>query len=127
MSAYVRELLFDLVDGVSSCTDAWIDFQQALDQCLEKHLISEEHIYVLDRYLTGYTVQEIDRDVKGAYSKLIQVLAVLEQESQYTDDSFLERMLVKYPKYRKIKPALRRRLIKYSIDVERDNHDEVHV
>lgn len=120
MSVYVRELLIDLVGGISNCRDTKIDLQQALQRCLDKGIITQQHIYVLNAYLAGYSVQEMK---PGSNSKLIQVLAALEQESRYTDDIFLDQMLVKYPKYRKIKMPLRTRLVKDSLDFDRRRYD----
>ena len=120
MSAYVRELLIDLVGGISNCQDTKIDLQQALQRCLDKGIITQQHINVLNAYLEGYSLQEMK---PGSNSKLIQVLAALEQESRYTDDIFLDQMLVKYPKYRKIKMPLRTRLVKDSLDFDRRRYD----
>ena len=139
MSAYITELLLDLLysrlDVVSRC-----DIQQSVQKLLDTDQINEMHILALDTYLSGCSITEIKNGVTlypGVKDKhgnnlekyvyipnvdelLIQILALIEEISQYTDELFLQYGLGLYPKYKKIAPALRNKLQQYGRELNND-------
>ena len=133
MAALLKELLFDIVDNKvvhhdtarlieSGHSIAWEYLPSWEDQCIArcdvstalKHLFNTDQvdwrdILSLRLLLSGRRVAEIP--IEDARERLVRVLMLLEQATQYTDDKFLERVVTKYPKYSKTKEAYREKLI----------------
>lgn len=108
MSIYVRELLFDMVNG-SIDPIAKIDIETTIVRLFQTKQVDRRDILALDRYLSGETVLELSIDYPNCQEMLVRILALIEQESGYTDEMFLQRGLNIYPKYQKIKGALHKR------------------
>lgn len=109
MAALIKELLVDLVyynlDHISR-----IDIEYGLTKLYKTNQISALQIRLLDQYLSGYTIIELQVEYPNVAELLVSVLCLLEHEIQYTDESFLQLGLTMYPRYGKIADALRQRL-----------------
>lgn len=108
MSIYVRELLFDMIRGDIDPV-AKIDIETSIVRLYKTGQVDRHDILALDRYLSGETVTELSIDYPNCQERLVKTLALIEKESGYTDDMFLQRGLNIYPKYQKIKDALYKR------------------
>ena len=108
MSIYVRELLFDMVNGsIDPITK--LDIEMAIVHLYKTGQVDRRDILALDRYLSGETVTELSVDYPNCQEMLVKTLALIEAQSGYTDAIFLQRGLNIYPKYAKVKDALYKR------------------
>lgn len=89
---------------------AEIDLKHTLEVLYKEGSITYRHLKVLDLHVSGYSLVELIPDYPDAESLLIQVLSLLEDRSEYTDERFLTRALTNEHRmrYNKIKPALRK-------------------
>lgn len=117
MSAYVRELLMDNAIGRSALEDR-VDFHDSVRRLYYRGIVSSRHVRALRAYLAGYSVDEIRLVLPNAKDLLIQIFAALEQDTQYQDEHIVRVGIQKYPKYAKIAPAIRRQLVKMSLNPE---------
>lgn len=142
MAALIKELLFDIVnhDIVSHDTARLIESGHSVaweylpgweDQCVAQcditvsltHLlitgqITVEDTVTLSRFLSGISTAELSIDIPDCTERLVKILALLEDATRYTDDKFLERVITKYPKYRKTRDAYKTKLIEYGRLIE---------
>lgn len=132
MAALMREILEDIVQNkvVRHDTDRLVESGHSIaweylpgweDQCIAqcdvsvalKHLVvtaqvDRRDIIALQQFMSGKSISEIA--LPDARERLVRVLALLEETTRYTDERFLERVITKYPKYRKTKDAYLQRL-----------------
>lgn len=88
-----------------------LDLFIGLESLYQEGQISFRHIKVLDLYLSGYSLMELSIDYPDVEALLIQVHALLEDKTGYTDERFLAQALTSRSRYVIIKPALRKWLI----------------
>jgi hypothetical protein len=92
-----------------------------LKQLLAEGRITMLHIRLVWMYVSGYSVEEMVQRVPNAEDLLRYTFSCLEQTTRYSDDFIINMGLSKYPKYKKIAPALRRHMVKLSQDLERND------
>jgi len=114
LSAYIKELMLDYGKARRSLIER-ADIECSLNRLLKTGQINALHIRVLDLFISGYTLTELNNWVRAWFPNrsgvietvLIQVLSLLEAETGYTDDVFLAYALRLFPRYKKIAKALR--------------------
>jgi hypothetical protein len=105
MAALIKELFFDYskLDAITR-----IDLQICIERLYNTQQIEYIHIKLLDMYLSGYTILELISLHPDPAQLIVELFFLLEKESGYTDESFIQYGLSIYPKYAKIKEPLRR-------------------
>jgi len=145
MAALIREILLDIVQhrvvkhdttrliesghsiayeylpGWEDQCIAKCDIQIALKRLVETGGIDRRDILILSKFLSGISTAELSIQYPNVVERLVTVLALLENETRYTDDSFLERIVHKYPKYTETKEAYREKLYAAGRDFTNNN------
>lgn len=119
MSAYVRELLFDLYECKRLSLEEKCDIEQALATLLARNEITRRHIFLLRLYLSGYAIFELEQIETDVRSILLTILNGIERETRYRDEHVVTMGLSRYPKLARIRQAFLRRIEQLSLDLER--------
>ncbi len=113
MAALVKELMIDIARDRTDVITS-IDLSSALARLLTTEQVTRHHAQAMLWYIQGYTLTEIKDVYPNARELLTTTFALLEAESQYSDDAFLVRNLRKYPKKQKIAASLTRAMLERS-------------
>lgn len=115
MSIYVRELLFDLdkLDIITKC-----DILVGIQYLYATEQINYGAVYVLNKYLEGYSTHEISSIVDDTPENLTEnitsTLALLEDRIQYFDEAIVQQGLRIYPKYRRRAEEMKNKCVRLS-------------
>lgn len=112
MAAVVKELYIDLIRGRVDVITA-VDLHIAINRLLDTNQISTLHILLLNSYSAGYTLDELQSRYPQAEDMLIQILALLEAESGYSDDELIQRAIRIKPYHSKLVDVHRSRLYEW--------------
>jgi hypothetical protein len=113
MSLFVRELLFDLAaNRLDIITRS--DLQCSIQHLLDTRQVDTHDILLVDRYIAGYSVMELEQEQRSVSERLHRTLSLIAQRSGYTDDLLLRQLLIKYPKYKSTAEAFRNKLDRVS-------------
>lgn len=102
---------WEYLAGWEQQCDTRCDVASALNILLRTQQIDRVDILSLDRFLCGFSTDEIAIDIPNVKERMIRILALLEATAGYDDDHYLERVVTKYPKFAKTKEAYRNKLI----------------
>lgn len=100
-----HSIAWEYLPGWEQHCETKCDIQLALDRLLKTAQVDSVCYNVLIAFMAGFSIEEIA--IPGAREMLIQLLGLLEAETQYSDDRYLESVVRKYPKYSKTKEAYR--------------------
>lgn len=116
MAGYVRELLVDLASGKlddTMHTDVRCDLLSCIQRLVDTKQVDAHDILCLDKFLAGFSLADLTIIYVNAAERLSKTLALIEYTSGYTDESFLSKMMSKYPTYKGRAPELRTKLHLY--------------
>ncbi len=120
MAALMLELLRSYTTGTLS-SDERCDIEVAVKALLQRGEITPTQIRSVVLYLKGFSLSEIETTYPNAKQSIVQLLFLLEQETGYTDEHFLQKMCSKFPRYAKYKDHFRQKLLAYGTDIEGQN------
>lgn len=87
------------------------DIEVALKKLINTGQVDTSAIIALNAFLEGYRLSEIS--IPRAGELIVNLLALLEEETRITDDIYLDSVVRKLPKYEKTKEAYREKLVEY--------------
>lgn len=117
MSLYVRELLFDSIyHGVPS--HEMVDICNGLQQLRDQGHLDDTRLSLLRLYLAGYTLEELSRAFSNPKEELSTIFGLLSGAIEYSDDYILHLGLSRYPKYTKLREALKRQMLSMHLSVQ---------
>lgn len=100
MSAYARELLKDCVNGKADIS-VRVDLYTTIYMLYNKKIITKQHLYIVDLYLSGFSITEIEQYYENVSDILYMFFCNLAEYSGYTDEVFVDKYRFKYQKLRR--------------------------
>ncbi len=111
MAALIQELLRDY-DRLP--IEQRVDLYNAVKRLVCTRQITRDSVYYLYLFAIGYSVQEIELVHPHSREPLLAAFALVANETGYTDESFMQTVLRKYPKFRNQRGAFAQRLHEYT-------------
>jgi len=118
MPAVLKELLYDWLEEREGCVDYFsyerLDIDFGLKRLLDKKEITREQLTIVKLFAAGYLAKEIALKFDDAEYLLRDAVLKLENEINYTDDSFIN-LLTNRPEYSKMSHVIKEKLYDYGV------------